>query len=91
VRVPLDYGRPHGPKISLAVSQVRHTSSDADYQGVMLVNPGGPGGSGLPYSVLGQFVPYYVPVNRRIERAWLARSKSYAAACDENAGRCCPT
>jgi hypothetical protein len=30
--------------------------------------------------------PYYVPVNRRIERAWLARSKSYAAACDENAG-----
>jgi len=43
--VPLDYAHPHGTKISLAVSMVRHTVPDADYQGVMLVNPGGPGGS----------------------------------------------
>jgi pimeloyl-ACP methyl ester carboxylesterase len=121
LRVPLDYSRPHGRKISLALSRIRHTSSDADYQGVMLVNPGGPGGSGLGLVVLGQFVPNnagstydwigfdprgvgastpslscipdyfgydrpdYVPVSRRIERAWLNRSKSYAAACDENA------
>jgi pimeloyl-ACP methyl ester carboxylesterase len=49
--------RPHGRKISLAVSRIRHTSSDADYQGVMLVNPGGPGGSGLGLAILGQFVP----------------------------------
>jgi len=55
--VPLDYAHPHGTKISLAVSMVRHTVPDADYQGVMLVNPGGPGGSGLIYSILGQFVP----------------------------------
>ena len=34
-----------------------HTSPDEDYQGIMLVNPGGPGGSGLIYSVLGAFVP----------------------------------
>ena len=32
-----------------------HTT--AAYQGVMLVNPGGPGGSGLIYSVLQGFVP----------------------------------
>ena len=57
VRVPLDYGRLHGRKISLAVSRIRHTSSDADYQGVMLVKPGGPGGSGLGLAVLGQFAP----------------------------------
>ena len=55
--VPLDYARPSGPKIQLAVSRVLHTSSEADYQGIMLVNPGGPGGSGLIYSVLGAFVP----------------------------------
>jgi pimeloyl-ACP methyl ester carboxylesterase len=55
--VPLDYARPDGTKIQLAVSRVRHKVPDAQYQGVMLVNPGGPGGSGLPYSVLGQFVP----------------------------------
>ena len=55
--VPLDYAWPSGPKIQLAVSRVLHTSSEADYQGIMLVNPGGPGGSGLIYSVLGAFVP----------------------------------
>jgi alpha/beta hydrolase fold len=57
LQVPLDYDQPDGQQISLAVSRVMHTSPAADYQGVMLVNPGGPGGSGLGLSVLGQFVP----------------------------------
>jgi pimeloyl-ACP methyl ester carboxylesterase len=43
--VPLDYSNPTGPKIQLAVSRIPHTSSN--YQGVILTNPGGPGGSGL--------------------------------------------
>ncbi|HJT78654.1 MAG TPA: alpha/beta fold hydrolase, partial [Gemmataceae bacterium] len=55
--VPLDYAHPRGTKIKIAVSRVNHTSSAANYQGVMLVNPGGPGVSGLTLSVLGQFVP----------------------------------
>jgi pimeloyl-ACP methyl ester carboxylesterase len=55
--VPLDYSNPGGTKIQLAVSMVRHTTSAAKYQGVMLTNPGGPGGSGLTLSVLGQYVP----------------------------------
>jgi hypothetical protein len=55
--VPLDYARPRGTKIKLAISRILHTSSAADYQGVMLTNPGGPGGSGLIYSILGGFVP----------------------------------
>ena len=55
--VPLDYDHPNGEKIQLAVSRVRHTVADAQYQGVMLVNPGGPGGSGLDLSTLGQYVP----------------------------------
>ena len=46
VTVPLDYARPGGEKIKLAVSRVRHKVADAKYQGVMLVNPGGPGGAG---------------------------------------------
>jgi len=57
VKVPVDYARPNGDKIDLAVSRVRHTVPDAQFQGVMLVNPGGPGGSGLVLSVLGAFVP----------------------------------
>ncbi|HYO40488.1 MAG TPA: alpha/beta hydrolase [Nocardioidaceae bacterium] len=51
--VPLDYAHPRGRTITLAVSRVVHTSPDADHQGPMLVNPGGPGGSGLIYSIFG--------------------------------------
>ncbi|MDQ0909747.1 pimeloyl-ACP methyl ester carboxylesterase [Streptomyces canus] len=45
VKVPLDYAKPQGRKITLALSRVPHTAKK--YQGPLLVNPGGPGGSGL--------------------------------------------
>jgi pimeloyl-ACP methyl ester carboxylesterase len=45
--VPLNYSHPSGPKIQIAVSRILHTSSAADYRGIILTNPGGPGGSGL--------------------------------------------
>lgn len=56
--VPLDYRHPDGTTIQLAVSRIAHKTSDADAQGVMLVNPGGPGGSGLGLARLGAFVPH---------------------------------
>ena len=55
--VPLDYAKPHGAKIKIAVSRIMHKTSSANAQGVMLVNPGGPGGSGLGLARLGAFVP----------------------------------
>ena len=57
LEVPLDYDDPSGPKIELALSRVRHSVPEDRYQGVMLVNPGGPGGSGLSYSALANFIP----------------------------------
>ncbi len=45
LEVPLDHTRPHGRQITLALSRVPHTAKT--YQGPLLVNPGGPGGSGL--------------------------------------------
>src|SRR5215813_10974040 len=42
VTVPLDYDHPRGATIQIAVSMVAHTVPDSQYQGVMLVNPGGP-------------------------------------------------
>jgi pimeloyl-ACP methyl ester carboxylesterase len=57
VEVPLDYARPSGTKIQLAVSRVLHKTPDSEAQGPMLVNPGGPGGSGLIYAIFGEFVP----------------------------------
>jgi len=55
--VPLDYSRPAGPKVKLALSRMRHTVPDDQYQGIMLANPGGPGASGLIFAILGLFVP----------------------------------
>jgi pimeloyl-ACP methyl ester carboxylesterase len=57
VAVPLDYRNPNGEKIQLAVSRVTHKTRDAEAQGPMLVNPGGPGASGLIYAMLGSVVP----------------------------------
>ncbi|EGG44302.1 alpha/beta hydrolase [Streptomyces griseoaurantiacus] len=44
LKVPLDHARPNGRKITLALSRVPHTART--FQGPLLVNPGGPGGSG---------------------------------------------
>ena len=41
VSVPLSYSDPTGPQIQIAVSRIEHTSSAADYQGVIITNPGG--------------------------------------------------
>ncbi|OIJ88283.1 alpha/beta hydrolase [Streptomyces colonosanans] len=56
VTVPLDYANPRGRRISLALSRVPHTAKT--YQGPLLVNPGGPGGSGL---MLAGFVASTLP------------------------------
>ena len=47
LRVPLDYARPRGRAITLALSRVPATAPASQQQGDLLVNPGGPGGSGL--------------------------------------------
>ncbi|MGW7364976.1 alpha/beta hydrolase [Streptomyces sp. NPDC054841] len=55
--VPLDHTDPHSRRISLALSRVRHTART--FQGPLLVNPGGPGGSGRK---LAGFVAASLPV-----------------------------
>ncbi|MCB5169200.1 alpha/beta hydrolase [Streptomyces bambusae] len=44
LQVPLDHARPDGRQITLALTRVPHTAKKS--QGPLLVNPGGPGGSG---------------------------------------------
>ncbi|MFE9448564.1 alpha/beta hydrolase [Streptomyces sp. NPDC006739] len=114
--VPLDHADPSGRQITLAVDRVPHTAPVS--QGPLLVNPGGPGGSGLrlagfvaaalPKAVAAQYDvigfdprgvgrstpaldcdpgyfkpvrPDTVPATAALERAGLARAKSFAAAC----------
>lgn len=46
VRVPLDWARPRGEKITLALA--RHPATDPAHRiGALFVNPGGPGGGGV--------------------------------------------
>nr|WP_169806388.1 alpha/beta fold hydrolase [Herbidospora sakaeratensis] len=58
--VPLDYARPQGKKIKVAVSRLKHTSDEASYQGVMVVNLTWPGGSGLGQASVGKLLPEFV-------------------------------
>ncbi|MGJ5892293.1 alpha/beta hydrolase [Streptomyces niveiscabiei] len=58
LKVPLDHDNPRGQRISLALTRVPHTAKT--YQGPLLVNPGGPGGSGLS---LAGFVASTLPKN----------------------------
>ncbi|MHC3469607.1 alpha/beta hydrolase [Streptomyces sp. 7R007] len=60
VSVPLDYARPDGQQIKLTVSRVRATHTDphnskrrVPRQGSLVYNPGGPGGDGLYFPLVG--------------------------------------
>ncbi|GAA2789240.1 alpha/beta hydrolase [Crossiella cryophila] len=46
LRAPLDYRSPGGKTVDLAISRIK-AADPAKRRGVLLVNPGGPGGSGL--------------------------------------------
>lgn len=45
--MPLDYTKPRGRQIEVAISRIK--ADPAKRRGVLLFNPGGPGGSGLAY------------------------------------------
>ncbi|MFJ1926946.1 MULTISPECIES: alpha/beta hydrolase [unclassified Streptomyces] len=47
VTVPLDYADPGGPTIEIAVSRIAATGKRGQRRGILLSNPGGPGGTGL--------------------------------------------
>ncbi|MFD5146759.1 alpha/beta hydrolase [Streptomyces sp. NPDC058401] len=57
IKVPLDYRRPSGRTLDLAISRVRSTNP-AKRHGILLMNPGGPGGTGLDLPLaLGEVFP----------------------------------
>ncbi|MFD0746044.1 alpha/beta hydrolase [Phytohabitans flavus] len=51
VEVPLDYRDPEGRRIDIAISRLA-SKKPSQRRGVLLTNPGGPGGSGLDYPSL---------------------------------------
>ncbi|MFC5723442.1 alpha/beta hydrolase [Streptomyces gamaensis] len=49
VTVPVDYARPYGRTIKIAVDRARSTGTASERQGSLVYNPGGPGGSGMKF------------------------------------------
>lgn len=82
VPVPLDWSKPQGQTIQIAVSRLRATEKR---QGVMLINPGGPGGSGLEFPAL---YPQKVPDGIGFQYDWIGfdprgvGSSKPAVSCD---------
>jgi pimeloyl-ACP methyl ester carboxylesterase len=64
LEVPLDYDDPSGSMITLAVAMLPATDPDARI-GVLVTNPGGPGGSGIDF--LGNDGPFNDDINRRFD------------------------
>ncbi|MBT2386815.1 alpha/beta fold hydrolase [Streptomyces sp. ISL-11] len=49
VTVPVDYAKPNGRTIKIAVDRARSTGTAQERQGALVYNPGGPGGSGMRF------------------------------------------
>ncbi|MFE2870682.1 MULTISPECIES: alpha/beta hydrolase [unclassified Embleya] len=47
IGAPLDHARPGGPRIRVGVSKVAASGTKAEYQGILMVNFGGPGAAGV--------------------------------------------
>ncbi|MFF4703410.1 alpha/beta hydrolase [Streptomyces sp. NPDC001288] len=67
VSVPLDYAKPYGKQIKLAVDRIGNTGTKAERQGALVYNPGGPGGSGMRF-------PLRVTTKNPL---WVNTSKAY--------------
>ncbi|QES39833.1 aminopeptidase [Streptomyces venezuelae] len=67
VTVPVDYAKPDGKKIKIAVDRIGSTGTKDERQGALVYNPGGPGGSGMRF-------PRRVTTKNKL---WEKTSKAY--------------
>ncbi|GAA3169739.1 alpha/beta hydrolase [Streptomyces ramulosus] len=67
VTVPVDYARPDGRTIKIAVDRIANTGGKDARQGALVYNPGGPGGSGMRFPTR---VTNATPVWKKISAAY---------------------
>ncbi|WP_086818639.1 alpha/beta hydrolase [Allokutzneria sp. NRRL B-24872] len=66
IPVPLTWGKPGGEKINLAIGRLKATDP-ARRIGVLLANPGGPGGSGITSYITGRGIPDDSELRKRFD------------------------
>ncbi|MEE1756836.1 alpha/beta hydrolase [Streptomyces sp. SP18CS02] len=66
MKAPLDYAKPDGEQVKLAVSRIKATGPGRRI-GSLLVNPGGPGGSAITYLQGYAGIGYPAPVRARYD------------------------
>jgi pimeloyl-ACP methyl ester carboxylesterase len=64
--VPVDYDKPHGEKVGIAVIRAKATNP-AKRIGVIVGNPGGPGVSGVDFVLGGIHVPQFARIRERFD------------------------
>lgn len=89
VRAPLDWDAPEEGAIDLALKRSRATGSGDERIGSLLINPGGPGASGveyLEYAVTGSFSPRLLAAYDVVGFDPRGVGSSSAVACGDEAG-----
>ncbi|MET7738066.1 hypothetical protein ABZT02_43265 [Streptomyces sp. NPDC005402] len=77
IKVPVNWKRPHGATIDLALT--RHLATDPEHRiGSLLINPGGPGGSDVDFAF--QAPAAFSPELRRVSISWASTHVASAAA-----------
>jgi pimeloyl-ACP methyl ester carboxylesterase len=66
MKAPLDYAKPDGPRIDLAVARKKATGP-GERLGSLMVNPGGPGGSAIGYLQAYAGIGYPAPVRAQYD------------------------
>jgi pimeloyl-ACP methyl ester carboxylesterase len=66
LNVPVDYRHPHGETVSIAVIRAKATNPDKRI-GVLMMNNGGPGQSGVDFVRTGVRVPAFILVRERFD------------------------
>ncbi len=66
IDVPLDYDRPHGQQIELALARIP-SSNPEEKIGSLFINPGGPGGSGVDVVLYGGGEEYALATDGRFD------------------------
>ncbi|MEU8271137.1 alpha/beta fold hydrolase [Sphaerisporangium sp. NPDC049002] len=92
LKVPIDWTKPSGPTLDLAIGRLK-ALDPAKRIGVLVIHPGGPGGSGISPFIVNRAIPDSDPIRRYFDLVSLdprGVGRSTQAVCSEDLVRRTP-